>query len=313
MSRQNQGMPDDRCVLAVDVGGTGLKAELLGPDLAPLRTHTTPTDADRGPDAVVETILRLCADLTATAPIPVAAASLAVPGLVDAEQGIALWSANIGWRDVPLRKLVEQRLGITATVVHDLAVGGFAEARIGAGAGVADQLFIAIGTGIAGAITAGGIPITVGHGQAGEIGHVIVEEGGPLCGCGAYGCLEAISSAAAISRHYADRSGTKRSTAEIATRLGKDPIADEVWAQAVQALSRALVSYVSLLAPSIIVIGGGLAESGPALFEPLRAAMAARVTFQSLPTLVPAKLGARATVIGAGLLAWDKLNEEATE
>jgi glucokinase len=297
-----------RAVLAVDVGGTGIKAEVLDEDLAPLTTRTTPTEPERGPDAVVETILRLCTEMAGDAE----AVSLAVPGLVDAEQGIALWSANIGWRDVPLRKLVEQRLGISATVVHDLAVGGFAEARIGAGAGVADQLFIAIGTGIAGAITAGGHPITVGHGQAGEIGHVIVEEGGPLCGCGAHGCLEAISSAAAIARHYAARSGTQRTTAEIADRLGSDPVADEIWDNAVQALARALVSYVSLLAPSVIVVGGGLAESGAKLFEPLHAAMAARVTFQQLPALVPAKLGARATVIGAGLLAWDKLNGKET-
>lgn len=298
-------MGDNQCVLAVDVGGTSVKGELLDEALVSLGRIRRPTEAGRGTDVIVENILGVAAELARSAPGPVLATGLALPGVVDAEGGIGVWSANLGWADVPMRDLATARLGMPVAVGHDMALAGLAEARLGAGKGVPDQLFVGIGTGISGAIMAGGHPITVGNGEAGEIGHVVVRPDGPLCGCGAYGCLEAISSAASIGRRYTAMTGQTATADEVVARLGHDEAADQIWGEAVAALAHALITYVRILAPTRIVLGGGLAEAGAALFDPVRAAMAQQVGFQTMPELVPAELGTRAGTIGSGLLAWD--------
>ncbi|MGH3323914.1 MAG: ROK family protein, partial [Streptomyces sp.] len=199
--RPEPGPPE--YVVALDVGGTGIKAALLGPGNEPLYEARQDTDRERGPAAVVEGILRCAAKLRAygverygTEP---AAAGVAVPGIVDADTGTAVYAANLGWRDVPLRALLAERLGgIPIAVEHDVRTGGLAEGRIGAGAGVDRFLFVPLGTGIAGAIGIDGRIEPGAHGSAGEIGHVVIRPDGPECGCGQRGCLETLASAAAV-------------------------------------------------------------------------------------------------------------------
>src|SRR5439155_20962935 len=136
---------------------------------------------------------------------------------------------------------------------------------------------------------------------------------GPLCGCGQRGCLEAIGSAGAIARRYSERTGTLVSGAlEVATRMqGGDAAAQQVWDEAIGALATALTMAVVLLAPEVIVIGGGLAESGDVLFGPLRTELDSRLTFHRRPEIVAAALGDNAGCTGAGLLAWRAVREAA--
>ena len=121
-------------------------------------------------------------------------------------------------------------------------------------------------------------------GWAGELGHVVVDPAGPGCGCGATGCLEVIASAAAIEREYAARSPVALAAEDIAVRACRGgPRATAVWARAVAALAQAIVTTVTLTGVDLVLIGGGLAESGDALLEPLRADVASRLTFQRPP------------------------------
>jgi len=308
-----------RHVIALDVGGTGMKAALVGADGGLLHRARRTTDRERGPDAVVESILGFAADLRAYGERhfaeSAAAAGVAVPGIVDTERGIAAYAANLGWRDVPLRQLLGERLdGLPVALGHDVRTGGLAEGRIGAGRGADRFLFVPLGTGIAGAIGIDGRVEAGAHGFAGEIGHIVVRPGGLPCPCGQRGCLERFASAGAVGEAWAEASGDPAADAADCARAVEsgDSRARAVWQGAVDALADGLVTALTLLDPRTLIIGGGLAEAGETLFVPLRAAVERRVTFQKLPSIVPAALGDTAGCLGAGLLAWDLLAAPST-
>ena len=299
-------------IVALDVGGTGIKGALVRPDGAVHHAERRPTFAERGPEAVVGTILDVAAGLTARSRaegLEPVAVGVAVPGVVDESNGVAVWSANIGFRDVPLRDLIADRLRLPAVLGHDVRAGGIAEARLGAGRGRAYVLFVAIGTGIAAALVVRGIGYGGAHGAAGEVGHLVVRPGGTPCGCGGSGCLEAEASARAIGRRYADLSGTPGATAlDVVTRAarGEAPAAT-VWRESIETLADGLVAAQALYDVDVLVLGGGLAEAGDALLEPLREAFRQRLTFHRMPAIVRAELGAGCGCLGAALLAVDHL------
>ncbi|MFG3001570.1 ROK family protein [Streptomyces sp. NPDC048340] len=304
-------------VIALDVGGTGMKAALVAADGLLLHEARRATGRERGAEAVVETIQDFAAELLDLGRerygTVASAAGVAVPGIVDAENGIAVYAANLGWRDVPMRELLSRRLGgIPVALGHDVRTGGLAEGRIGAGRGADRFLFVPLGTGIAGAIGIAGRIEAGAHGYAGEIGHIVVRPGGPACGCGQHGCLETLASASAVSRAWASASGDPEADAADCAKAVEsgDERAHEVWLTAIGALADGLVTAITLLDPRTLIIGGGLAEAGETLFTPLRKAVEERVTFQRLPHIVPAALGDTAGCLGAGLLAWDLLATE---
>jgi glucokinase len=309
--------PADRqrqVVVALDVGGTSIKSGLVGTDGTSRHTERHPTGADRGPDAVVETIGAVADGLAGRARadgLTPVAVGVAVPGVVDEATGTAVWSANLGFRDVPLRELVGTRLGLPTALGHDVRVGGLAEARLGAARGSRHVLFVAIGTGIAAAHVVAGAAFAGAHGAAGEIGHIVVRPDGPVCGCGQRGCLEAVASAAAVGRRYTELTGEPVTAADVAARAaGGDPgdeVAARVWRETVEALADGLLIGQALYDTETIVLGGGLAEAGAHLLDPLRAALRQRLTFHREPRLVPAALGDEAGRLGAALLALDTL------
>jgi glucokinase len=310
-------------VIALDVGGTGMKAALVAEDGTLLHVERRPTGREQGTEAVVAGILDFAAHLRdeglrryGTA---ASAAGVAVPGTIDEEHGIAVFSANLGWRDLPMRELLGERLSdhgeaLPVALGHDVRTGALAEGRIGAGRGVDRFLFIALGTGIAGGIGIDGRIESGAHGNGGEIGHVVVRPGGILCGCGARGCLETVASASAVTRAWAAACGDPDADAADCARAVEagDKSAQVVWDEAVAALADGLIVAQSLLDPRTVIIGGGLAEAGDTLFTPLREAVRERITFQVPPALVPAMLKDTAGCLGAGLLAWDLLSLEVT-
>jgi glucokinase len=312
-------------VIAVDVGGTMIKSGLVAGNGSLAHGHRHPTGAERGPEAVVETILQVAAGLVDAARADGAnprAVGVAVPGIVDEASGVAVWSANLGLRDAPLRDLVATRTGLPTALGHDIRGGGVAEARLGAGRGARYVTFVAVGTGLAAAQVIDGQPVTGAHGAAGELGHVIVRPNGPPCACGARGCLEAVASAAAVARRYAELGGGSPAPEGIgAEGAGAEGAADaaavaaaveagvdtavRAWRETVDALADGLVIGQALFDAELIVLGGGLAAAGDTLFAPLRTAVKERLTFHREPRLVPAALGENAGCLGAGLLAWD--------
>lgn len=298
--------------LALDVGGTGIKAGLVTRDGELTRTWRRATRIERGPQAVIDTIADFAAELVEQAAAdgtPVAAAGFALPGIINEKTGVGVFSATIGWRDVPFRELLGARLAVPVAIGHDVRAGGVAEARIGAGRGSARFVFLPLGTSIGGAIMIDGVPNLGPHGMGGEFGHIVVRPGGLPCGCGLHGCLAQYSAAGAVAARYAEAAGTQNAGAlDVAARLAAgDPIARRIWDEAVDVLADALLTTAALLDPDRVVIGGGLAEAGDTLMTPLAAALAAKATYHVLPEVVTAELGDLAGCLGAGLLAWDLL------
>lgn len=298
-------LPVDALVLAVDVGGTTTKAEVVDGRGDVLASRVVPTARD---EAALEPVRMLGRGLIDAAERAgrgrVARAGVVVPGIVDRCRRVGVYSANIGWRNLPLGSPLEAAWGVPVLLDHDVTIAGWAEWQVGAGRGCGDVFFVALGTGVAASIVAGGRLLRGGLAQAGEFGHVVVRPGGPQCACGGRGCLEAVCSAASVARAYATLSGRDvAGGVDVLAAMADDPIATQVWGEALAALADGLISIINLLAPARIVVGGGLAEAGDALLTPLSAAVAERVTLVPAPDIVGAEFGARAALVGAALLA----------
>lgn len=292
-------------VLAVDLGGTQVKAELHGPDDEVLATAQQDTPRS-GADDVLAAVCDVAGRLVGAAAVRPERIGLAVPGIVDVVAGTGVLSANLGWRDAPVARTVARELGLPVVLAHDVTAAGLAEHRLGAGQGADDVVVVVVGTGISAALVVGGRIVSGGIRQAGELGHVVVRPGGPRCGCGRRGCLEAVASAAAIARAYSAASGTTVAGAQqVHDRLGSDATADAVWAEAVSALADGVLVAAGLLGSSRVVVGGGLSRAGERLLAPLRAHLAERATVEAVPEVVAARLGARAGLVGAALAARD--------
>jgi len=287
--------------VAVDVGGTEIKGAIRDRHGEVVEFRRWPTPRADGPDAVVRAVRAAVADLLREAPGS-EAVGLVVPGTVDSSTGVALYSENIGWRDVPFRDLLGESSGLPVGFGHDVRAGGLAERTLGAARGFDDVLFMPMGTGISGAMVVEGRSIDGMF--VGEIGHLDVGSNRP-CVCGLVGCLETVATGPSIARLYEERSGVVVSGAKpvVERMLAGDDIAAEVWTIAVDSTAQALASYVTLLAPELIVIGGGLSGAGDILLDPLRDALNARLVWQRQPRLAIAELGDLAGNVGAHLLA----------
>jgi glucokinase len=291
-------------VLAVDVGGTSIKAEVAGADGTVLASGSAATPTGT---AAVAAIASLGAELIAASGAAVERAGVVLPGIVDRTRRVGVYSANVGWSELEFGEPLERAWGMPVAVDHDVTCAGWAEWASGAGQHCDNLAFVAIGTGISAALVAGGRLLRGGAGtaQPGEIGHVVVRPDGPRCPCGATGCLEQVASASAIARAYAAATGIKAAAGAIDVELAAshDERARQVWDDAVSALADGLVVLTTLLAPERIVIGGGLSRAGAFLLDPLAKTVAERVRVQPVPDLALARYGVRAGLAGAALLA----------
>ena len=295
-------MPHPGVVVAVDVGGTTIKSATVDADTRLLDTshRATPGAAD-----VVDAVCAEIALLRGRSVPTVHAVGLVLPGIVDAAAGIARYSANIGWRDLPIRDLVAERTGLPVSIEHDVRAAGLAEADRGAARQSRSTLYVAIGTGIAAAVIEGGTALAGATNQAGELGHLPVYPDGERCACGQRGCAETYASAAALPRRYAAAGGdpgVRDAPGVVARATAGDPAARRVFDEAVTALGRALVTATLLLDPELIVLGGGLSLAGPALLEPVAAALSGGLAWRRAPGLVAARFGADSGRVGAALV-----------
>ena len=307
---------DGAPVLAFDVGGTDTKAGLFDGRgaLHDVVRVPTPYSIDGTGDAVIAQLAVLADRFAGRHPeIVPRAAGLIVPGLVDDEAGVGVYAENLGWKNVPFRDAASSALGLPVAFTHDVRAAGTAEYRLGAAGRYRNVLVVVIGTGIASAIFLDGKPYAA-SGFAGEIGHSVVDVGGVPCACGGAGCLEAIASAGAITRLY-----NRASTAPVAGARqvleranAGDTTAASVWHTATDALGLALAQAVALLAPEAIVLGGGLAQAGDALFGPVEERMNSLLTFHRRPVLLPATVGENAGLVGAAIGARERLAEVLT-
>ena len=291
-------------VVAVDVGGTEIKSALVDSDFNVIATATAPTPkADTTGAETVKAIAAIVAQFSTQHPVD--AVGLAVPGALDEPAGTSRWSGNLQWKNLPIRDLLHAAIKIPVAFGHDVRTAAVAEVRNGAAKGARNAIFIPVGTGIAAAFIIDG-EIRSAEGYAGEIGHINVNGKYP-CVCGKNGCLEAASSTLAISKAYEAQSGKTGTTTEEIYKLvvAGDSVATQVWDDATAAMARGCETLITLLAPEVIVFGGGLSNAGETFLKPIRDYLDSSLTFQRKPRLEIARYGAKAGTIGCAMLAFD--------
>lgn len=296
-------LPPGAPLAVFDVGGTDLKSALVTESgaLSEITHRPTPGIGGDVGEAVIAAIVE---QVTAWREhTPLGGVGVIVPGYVDDARGIGVFSENLRWHNVAFRDRLEAQTRLPVGFGHDVSIAGLAEFQLGAAAGVDRVAVLVIGTGIACALFLDGKQFR-GGGHAGEIGHTIVVPGGEPCVCGGIGCFEATSSAAAIARRYNAAAGASVPGAREVLELvsAGDPIAQQVWDSAIDGIVTACVQLLQIIAPERIVIGGGLAGAGDALFGPVTERLRANARLQPMPEIVPAAIGPRAGLVGAALL-----------
>ena len=322
---------NDDYVVGVDMGGTKILAAVIDAKGEIVQQAKRATKPKKGPEEVIERITRCIREAIDSAelnPSQIRAIGIGSPGPLDPETGVIIFAPNLGWSNVPLKAKLEANLSIPTFVDNDVNVGTLGEYAFGAGRGVKNLVGIFVGTGIGGGIILDGKLFHGVNKTAGEVGHMIVEVKGPRCGCGNFGCLEAVASRTAITRDLQKailKKGKKSKLTELnggnldlirskaiarAVKQGDKPTI-KVVQRAAKYLGISVASIVHFLNPEMVVLGGGVVEAmGDSLLDPIRHAAAE----YALPTtmdgvqIVAATLGDNAGVIGASVLARERLS-----
>lgn len=286
---------------AIDFGGSKLLVGLVAEDGSVVASRQVASPIGEGPAAVADAAAALLRQLAA--PATLRGVGSTVPGLADTEQGMVLYAPTHGWKNVPWRQLLAERLERPVAIENDVNACALAEARFGNARGISSLVWITISTGIGGALLFNGQLFRGRNGLAGEIGHVVVQEDGAPCGCGRRGCLEAEASARAIARKAA-MMGLPADAAQVAdlARSG-DPRALQAWREAGTALGKAAAAILNVLDPEMLVFGGHVAHNLDLLMPAIRAAVQQRVIVpQRAVRLEATALGHEAALKGAATL-----------
>lgn len=298
-------------VVAVDLGGTKTAAALVGVDGSLGPVHTVPTPARSGPEALLDTVAALVAEVSAQP----AAIGIGTAGVVDVGRGMITSATDTipGWPGTVVGKGIAARTGCPVVhVQNDVDAHAAGECWIGAGAGAASVLTVAVGTGVGGALVFDGVPLRGAHHVGGEIAHLPVPGAeGLMCPCGRPGHLEAIGAGPAIHRRFVGQGGRAADTREVfvAADAG-DKLAGRVIETAAIAVGRAIAGVVTVVDPEVVVLAGGLPEAGVRWWRPMEAAFRAEVIDVLADVeLRPAQLGWQAALVGAGRFARLALDE----
>lgn len=294
-------MPPDS-VVAVDVGGTAIKAARIADDGSIEDTITVPTPA--GETAIVERVTAVIAELRTSRTVAV---GLSTPGLVDDDTGIVAYAANLGFDRTPLAYMVEAKSGLRTVLKHDVRAACLAELRV-ADSVEQDMILVVLGTGLAAGFVVAGSVVTGASNIAGEFGHIPAVPNGEHCGCGQYGCLEAYASAGGLLRRYHRDGGTEDTVEKMVAVLETDPLSARIWSEGMQILGRALVTATVMFDPAVIVLGGGMSGAGHHLLDPVREHLADGLAWRSPPPVRLTRLGASAGMLGAAVHAFASIS-----
>ncbi len=309
--------------IGVDVGGTNVKIALVDFDGKIVYSNTVPTRAEMGFEAGVNNIKQAIKELmseTGESLQTIEAIGFGLPGQIDYKEGVVKNLPNIpGWVNIPLAKIIEDEFSIPTRLDNDVRCAALGELNFGAGKGCENLICITVGTGIGSGIVLNGKLVRGAANAAGEIGHIkMTMNDGPLCGCGDYGCFEAYASGPAIvtmAKEYIS-GGKSAKYKEMATdgiispyivaqaALQGDAVSIQIFKQMGKIIGLGLSSVVNLLNPEKIIIGGGVADAGDILLEPIKQTIKERaMSIQANSvSVVPAQLANTAGVIGASLL-----------
>jgi glucokinase len=306
----------EKIYVGVDLGGTSVKVGICDVTGKLLHTYEGPTGTEHGSDIVLDNIAQYVHKLVADTSYEweqVAGIGVGIPGFMDIPEGFIKLSPNLGWHNVPVKKILEEKLGKTVKIDNDANVAALGEAWSGAGKGIPNLVCYTLGTGVGGGIIIDS-RIVQGNGMAGELGHMnlVPDLEAIQCGCGKMGCLETVSSATGITRmgKEAVERGEHTSLALIEHITTKDVFdeaktGDEVALRIINRaafyLGKSMAAVSVVLNPQRYIIGGGVSKAGDILFEAVRKYYEefTQDAAKEGVDIVPAILGNDAGVVGA--------------
>lgn len=310
--------------IGIDVGGTNVKIALVDENGKIIYSNSVPTYAKMGYEYTVNNIKQAIKDLmkeTNTDSKTIEGIGFDFPGQVDYKTGVVKLAPNIpGWVNVPIAQMIEDEFHIPTRIDNDVRCAALGEMKFGAGQGCENFVCITVGTGIGSGLVVNGKLVRGASNAAGEIGHIKLQmKDGPICGCGDTGCLEAFASGPSIvamaqdyikggkSTKFRELAGVDNEiTPYIVAKAAEegDPVAKRIFEIVGEYIGIGLTSVINLLNPEKVIIGGGVAEAGDLLLNPIRKTIKERamVVAGSAVEIVPAQLGNSAGVIGASML-----------
>ena len=295
--------------LVLDIGGTKIAAGLVDADGQLLHQNRRPTPRSSDPEEVWAAAERTIIDALAAAGGEVSGAGISSAGPIHLPDG-TISPVNIAaWRGFPIRDRVSATVpGVPVRLAGDGLCMALGEHWRGAGQGARFMLGMVVSTGIGGGLVLDGLPYGGRTGNAGHVGHVVVDQDGPECNCGGRGCVEAIASGPSLVSWARERGWAAAPDAdakELAdAAAGGDPIALRAFERGAGAVAAMIASVAAVCDLDLVIIGGGVAKAGPVLFDPLRAALRnyAGLDFIRGLQVVPADLGGDAGLVGAAAL-----------
>lgn len=316
--------PNAPYLVGVDIGGTNIAAGVLDRQGAVLGRGRRPARALEGPAVSLGMVNEAIEEALAAAGVSiqeVAGIGLGVPGLHRSAEGICLFSPNFtGWVNLDVVGPVRDHFGVATYMLNDVKTATLGEHSFGAGRGYDHMVMITLGTGIGGGvITDGALRLGSSEGFS-EVGHMVVQADGPLCTCGNQGCWEALCGRDAIIRRMIVALATGRPSSLAAAvnydqslitpaliaehAAAGDPLAAEVWQESMMWVGIGVVNLVTLYNPQVLVIGGGIAQAGPLVFEPVGRVLLARAHMvpPSTVKILPSALGEDAGLVGGATL-----------
>jgi glucokinase len=296
-------------VIGVDVGGTKVLAGVVGREGAVGRTIERPTPQDSQQELLStldEAVEELREDATA-------ALGFGLPSTIDQRTGQAISSVHIPFADVDFRDRMSARFGLPVAMDNDGNAATIAEWKAGAGRGARHMIMLTLGTGIGGGLILDGKPYRGAIGAGAELGHMVLQLDGPACGggCDGFGHFEALASGQAADEAAVELFGPGATAHDLVTRAREGhPRAVAAMTEIGRRLGAGLGSLVNIFQPEVIVIGGGFAAAGDLLFGPAKEAVAreALAPGRDLVRIVPAELGPKAGLVGAGFIAYETLD-----
>ena len=318
-----------RHAIGLDIGGTKVAGAVVAEDGTVVDELTEPTPQTSDAPTMSRLLLGMVESLRGRNP-EVLAVGVGAAGTVAWPSGRILWAPNNAYRDWAVRAEIEEATGLPAVVDNDANVAGLAEARLGDTL-YQEMVLVTVGTGVGSGIVLGGHIYRGPRGLGAELGHIIVDPNGPVCGCGNRGCLESLASGTALTRTGREAAAAepdgliarlaREKNAEVSGQivteaaLQGDPTARRLFQTLARWLGIGIASVTTIFELDAVVIGGGVVDTGELLLAPLREAAAEFAyanTVRPLVPVLPGTFGSAAGKIGAALLALDHADDRST-
>ena len=318
-------------VVGVDLGATKIYAAVIDKQGNIINTARTKTKSELGFNSVVDRIFECTMEAVNNAGITLAqvgAIGLGSPGPLNLTEGKVIETPNLGWKDAPLKSRLEKTLKKPVKIDNDGNVGLLGEYAYGAGHGAQHMIGFFVGTGIGGGVIIDGKMLHGFNENAGELGHMIMDPHGPLCGCGNNGCLEAFASRTAIEKYIRiekingrvssifeklrKKNETMRSSMLLECYQENDPVVTEAINRSSDYIGYASASMLNIFNPEVIVLGGGIVEAFGETYVKNVRNVAINNAFDIASKnvrIVPAELKDDSAILGASFLAWQALDD----